>query len=207
MRFSGRVLWSAVVVKVAIAAMLVFALTHTDWDRFSDKAMGGRAIAYLPALALIPVVWLVLRRRGRAAPYPALSDLLFSLPFAVDVFGNAVDAYDRIAWFDDACHFGNWAMLTGALAAVLPRDLTRATTLGLCTGLGCVAALGWELAEYATFLRNTPEISTVYADTLLDMTLGTLGALLAGLIALAAARRWRPASAGSGRADVVHGGD
>lgn len=201
MRSSRRLLWLAIGVKAATVAMLAFAMTHTEWERFSDKAMGGRAVAYLPALAVIPLVWLVRRRRGSAAPYPALSDLLFSLPFAVDVFGNAADFYDRIAWFDDACHFGNWAMLTGALAAVLPRSLSRAVTLGLCTGMGCLAALGWELAEYATFLRNTPEVATIYTDTLFDMTLGTAGAFLAGLVALLVR------SARTGGADVAHRGD
>ena len=39
----------------------------------------------------------------------------------------------------------------------------------------------WELGEYVAFVRHSPELQTAYTDTLGDLTLGTLGALLAGL--------------------------
>jgi hypothetical protein len=51
---------------------------------------------------------------------------------------------------------------------------------GLAFGMG--AALLWELGEYATFLRTSPELQTAYTDTLGDLTLGTLGALVAGVL-------------------------
>jgi hypothetical protein len=50
------------------------------------------------------------------------------------------------------------------------------------TGLGAVIALGWELGEWYTFIRHGTEIDTAYEDTLGDETLGTLGALVAGLV-------------------------
>lgn len=180
---------AAWVVKAATVAMLVFAATHSDWDRFEGKAFAGRAVAYPIALLVLPAVWAALRRR-RA--YPGLADLLVSLPFAVDVGGNVADAYDRIAWFDDACHFGNWAMLLGALAVSLPRSLPYAAQLGLVVGLGSSTALGWEIAEYYTFIRGGTELDTAYTDTLGDMALGTLGALAAGLIVLTIRRPHRP---------------
>lgn len=40
----------------------------------------------------------------------------------------------------------------------------------------------WELGEYVAFVRHSTELQTAYTDTLGDLTLGTLGALLAGLI-------------------------
>jgi hypothetical protein len=40
----------------------------------------------------------------------------------------------------------------------------------------------WELGEYVAFVRHSPELQTAYTDTLGDLTLGTLGALLSGLI-------------------------
>jgi tetrahydromethanopterin S-methyltransferase subunit E len=164
--------------------MLLFALTHQDWHRFSNKAMTGRAVVYPVALAIVPVVWFVIRRWTRHAPaYPGLTDLLFSLPWLIDVAGNAADAFDQISWFDDAAHFVNWALLAGALATVLPASLNRWIVVALCVGLGCVAALGWEIGEYYTFVRGGAEEATAYGDTLFDLTLGTAGALLAGITA------------------------
>ena len=52
----------------------------------------------------------------------------------------------------------------------------------LLAGLGALIAVGWELGEYYTFIRQGTEIDTAYEDTLGDETLGTLGALVAGLV-------------------------
>lgn len=181
-------------VKVATVALLLFGATHTDWDRFSGKAMAGRAVAYPLALLVLPILWALRRRRPgtrdarrrRPEPwdtgYPWLQDLLISLPFLIDVAGNAVDAYDAISWFDDLAHFVNWGLLLAALAVTLPLSLPRWTRLGLVVGLGSTTALGWELAEYAAFIRHGKELATAYRDTLGDMTLGTLGAFGAGLL-------------------------
>ena len=165
--------------KALVLAMLVFAATHTDWDRFSGKAMGGRAVAYPLALLILPAIWWLRRRRR---PYPGLADLLLTTPFVVDVGGNMLDLYDRLGWFDDACHFGNWAMLLGALAVALPPTLPAAVQVGLVCGLGSTTALAWELMEYFTFIRHGTELDTAYTDTLGDATLGTIGATLAGLL-------------------------
>ncbi len=174
-------------IKALTVAMLVFAATHTDWDRFAGKAFAGRAVAYPLALLVIPAVWFLRSRHRR--PYPALADLLVSLPFAVDVGGNVLNAYDRIVWFDDACHFGNWAMLLAALAVTLPRTLPESVQLGLVAGLGAATALGWEILEYYTFIRHGTELDTAYTDTLGDMTLGTIGATCSGLFVLWLRRR------------------
>ena len=58
-------------------------------------------------------------------------------------------------------------------------------------GFGATAAVLWELGEYAAFLRTLPTYQLVYPDTLGDLTLGTSGALLAGLL-VAGWRRVRP---------------
>ena len=54
-------------------------------------------------------------------------------------------------------------------------------------------ALGWELGEWWTFIRHGTEIETAYEDTLGDMALGTLGALVAGFVVLWLDRRREPA--------------
>lgn len=172
--------------KALVLAMLLFAATHTDYDRFSGKAMGARAVAYPAALLVLPLVWWL---RGRRTPYPGLADLLITVPFVVDVGGNTLDLYDRINWFDDACHFGNWAMLLGALAVSLPPALPAAVQVGLVCGLGSTTALAWELVEYYTFIRHGTELDTAYTDTLADATLGTIGATVAGLLVVGLRRR------------------
>jgi hypothetical protein len=70
----------------------------------------------------------------------------------------------------------------GGLAVSLPRRLHPWTRLGLTVGLGSTTALLWEVGEYFAFLRNSPELTTAYTDTLGDMVLGTTGSLVAGLL-------------------------
>ena len=185
---SGWAARSAACAKLLTIGLLVFAVTHRDWDRFAGKAMVGRLIGYPFALAVVPALYLVLRRR-RDLAYPGLADLLVALPFAIDVVGNAVNAYDSLSWFDEAAHFGNWALLFGAVAICLPRRLEAPVQLGLVVGLGSLVALLWELVEYVTFIHDSPERVTAYTDTLSDMALGTTGALCAGLAVLVLRRR------------------
>lgn len=177
------------VLKLAVAALILFALTHQDWDQFADKAMGARAVLY-PLLIAIPALgWLIARARARAqerpAPaYPLIADVLLTIPFVVDLGGNALDLYDQISWFDDACHFFNWALLAGAFATVIvDRGLPAWAVFGLVLGFGAVLAILWEIGEYGAFILNTPESVTAYRDTLGDLALGTLGSLVAATLA------------------------
>jgi hypothetical protein len=170
--------------KIALIALLLFALTHPDWPRFADKAMAARAITYPIAALVVPGVWLVRRRLGRTGPYPWDVDALLVAPFTIDVAGNAADLFDTVSWFDDACHFANWAMLAGAVGVALRRgDVLPRWALALtCAGVGAIAAICWELAEYRTFILDTPEAIGAYRDTLGDEALGLLGATFAGLL-------------------------
>ena len=181
-------IWLLVAVKLLTVAGLLLAVTHPHWQQFEGKAVTGRLIGYPLALLVVPVVVLLVRRR-RQLDYPVLIDLLVSLPFLVDVAGNVADAYDSLSWFDDACHFANWALLFGAVALALPRSLPVVARLGLVAGLGALVALVWELVEYVTFIHDSPERATAYTDTLGDMALGTTGATLAGLLVVLVRRR------------------
>ncbi|WP_298802448.1 hypothetical protein [uncultured Pseudokineococcus sp.] len=176
-----RLLVADLAVKAVVLGLLALALAVPEWERFSDKAMDARAVVYPVGLLLVPAAWLLVGR-PRGAAYPLLADLLVSLPWAVDLLGNALDLFDAVVWFDDAAHLVNWALLAAALALVLPRGLPPGVRVLLVAGCGCLAALVWEVGEYATFVRGGPEEATAYADTLGDMVLGTLGALLAGAV-------------------------
>jgi uncharacterized membrane protein YeaQ/YmgE (transglycosylase-associated protein family) len=72
-----------------------------------------------------------------------------------------------------------------------------------CAGLGAIAAILWELAEYATFIMNTDEVIGIYRDTIGDEVLGLSGATVAGvLVAVLGPARPAPAhGAGDARED------
>jgi hypothetical protein len=170
----------ALAAKAALLALLALAVAFPEWDRFADKAMGVRVAAYPAAVMAVTLVWAL---RGRGRPFPWDVDLLVTAPFVVDVAGNAADLYDTVGWFDDACHFGNWALLSAAAGTALRRWANlRAWTLALtCTGLGAVAAILWEFFEYGVFILDTPETVTIYRDTIGDLMLGLAGSAVAGV--------------------------
>jgi hypothetical protein len=162
-----------IALKVALIALLAYAVANPDLPQYSGKAMLGRALTFPIAALIVPAIWWL---RYRDRPYPIDVDLLFTAPFVIDVAGNALGLYDSIDWWDDANHFFNWMLVTAAAALVL-----RSTGLGplncfaLAVGFAALTAIAWELAEYVTFIRFSPELATAYTDTLGDLTLGTLG--------------------------------
>lgn len=175
-------------VPVAILLATVLQLAVAEWwpgiDRFADKAFGARLVAYPVLMLLAPALWWAFVKRvkpAEAAPYGAFS--LIMLGFLVDVSGNSADLYDTIGWWDDANHFFNWMFLLAGIGLLIGRSVQPTWVLvALIAGLGAVLAIGWELGEWFTFIRHGTEIETAYEDTLGDETLGTLGALVAGLI-------------------------
>ncbi len=184
--------WLPVCVYVLTLAQLAFAALVPGIERFADKAFGARLLAYALLMAVVPVIWFVAERRRqsrRRPPYGAFT--LVMLPFLIDVTGNSLDLYDSVVFWDDLNHFVNWALLCSGLGAIWLVGIRPAWAVVLAvTGLGAVLAIGWELGEWWTFIRHGTELDTAYEDTLGDLTLGTLGALVAGL----AVRRWAPAT-------------
>ena len=169
-----------IALKVVLVALLAFAVVNPDLPQYSGKAMLGRALTFPIAALLVPAVWWL---RYRDRPYPVDVDLLFTAPFLIDVVGNALGLYDSIEWWDDANHFFNWMLVTAAAALVLrSTGSSRLICFGLAVGFAAVTAIAWELAEYVTFVRNSPELATAYVDTLGDLALGTLGGALGAAI-------------------------
>jgi hypothetical protein len=174
-----RALFVDVAIKVALVGLLVFG-TVSDLERFEGKAFGARLLAYPLATLIVPAAWWLGSRRP---PYPYAADILFTLPFLIDTLGNVFDLYDTIDWWDDANHFVNWALLTGAFGQFLLRlRLGVLNTFALALGFGAVTAVLWEFAEYVTFIRNSTELDTAYTDTLGDLALGLTGSTLAAFV-------------------------
>src|SRR6266508_2360359 len=163
--------WLNVAVKLSLVLLLAFG-AFSGLERFAGKAFGWRLIGYSIAALIVPAIWAA---RDRPSRYPYATDILFVLPFLIDTVGNALDLYDTIDWWDDANHFVNWALLSGALGAAL---------FGLVVGFGGVTAILWEIGEYFAFIRNSSELATAYTDTLGDMALGLSGSTLTATIAV-----------------------
>jgi hypothetical protein len=161
-------------------------------DRFEDKGFGWRLIFYPVAIFALPVLWRLLNGRG---PYPYLADALITLPFLVDVVGNVLDLYDSIAWWDDVNHLANWFFLSLGVGVLLLRTSFEPIALvGFVLAFGASLAILWELGEYVTFIRtNEDEFDTAYTDTLGDLTLDLVGALVAAGITYRLAQRRAPA--------------
>jgi hypothetical protein len=178
--------WLDLAVKLSLVLLLAFG-AFSGLERFAGKAFGWRLLGYSIAAIIVPAIW---GARGRRTRYPYASDILFVLPFLIDTIGNALDLYDTIDWWDDANHFVNWALLSGALAAALARTHIRGAELfGLVVGFGGVTAILWEIGEYFAFIRNSSELATAYTDTLGDMALGLSGSTLTATIAVDVQRR------------------
>ena len=189
-------LWLDVAIKVATVALLAWAVASPDLPQFQGKAFTGRALAYPVALLAVPAAWWLFARRR--IPYPVLPDVLIGLPFLIDVLGNALNLYDTIDAWDDLNHLVNWFLHTAAIGLLLRYGSwgfwTR-VALALCWAV--TTAVLWEFAEFATFVQDSPEAATAYADTLGDLALGMTGGLVAALITarLAALPRPSPAQA------------
>lgn len=168
-------------VKVATVGLLVWAVLNPDLPQFTGKAFTGRALAYPVALALVPIGWWLFGRTR--IPYPVAADILFGLPFLIDVVGNALDLYDTVGWWDDANHLVNWALHTSAVALLLRAGAWGyRTRVALAFTWAVTSAVLWEFAEYVTFVPDSPEATTAYADTLLDLALGMVGGGIAAIV-------------------------
>jgi hypothetical protein len=179
----SRWFWVDVALKLAVVGQLLLAVVGPDLERFEGKAMEARAIVYPLAMLVVPAVWLLLRRR-RTVEYPYTLDILWTLPFFIDVTGNTANLYDTVDWWDDLNHFVNWGILVAAFGQLLIRlPLTRLTAAGLAIGFGAVTAILWEFAEYVGFIHaNEEELRTAYKDTLGDLALGLSGSVAAALV-------------------------
>jgi len=168
-------------VKLATVGLLAWAVLSPDLPQFQGKAFTGRAIAYPVALLVVPVGWWSFGR-GRI-PFPIVADILFGLPFLIDVVGNALNLYDTIDWWDDANHLANWALHTSAVGLLLRYgEWTPATRVALAFGYAVTTAVLWEFAEFVTFVPNSPEAVTAYADTLFDLFNGMVGGLIGAFV-------------------------
>jgi hypothetical protein len=166
--------------KAALILMLVSVLIDPDGSHLRGKAAEVRAVVY-PLLAFtVPVIWSVWWKER--ATFPWLADFLVTITCFTDILGNRMDFYGTIVWFDDWMHFMNTGFLAAAVMLLtMSRTSSRTRVIERALAFGATAAIAWELAEYAAFIHGSSERVHAYTDTLGDLGLGTLGALVAAV--------------------------
>ncbi len=185
--------WFPILVLALTVAQLAVAAFVPGIERFEDKAFGARLVFYPLLMLLVPALWwLVVKRRRPDEPATYVAFGLVMLPFLIDTTGNSLDLFDALVWWDDANHFFNWVLLCWGIGLIVCIHVApRWAIVAVVAGLGAVLAIAWELGEWLTFIRQGTEIETAYEDTLGDLSLGTLGGVVAGVI-VAAARARQP---------------
>jgi hypothetical protein len=174
--------------KAGLLLLLLLAMLQPESGHMQDKAAGLRAVGYPLMSFAVPVLWLAFWKERFAFPW--LADLLVTLTCFTDVLGNRMDLYDSVVWFDDGMHFMNTGLLAAALLLLtMDRGVSRLRLLERALAFGATSAIAWELAEYAAFLSSSSEKRFAYADTLGDLFVGTVGAVVAALAVHAAWER------------------
>src|SRR4051794_33751009 len=144
--------WIDIASKLALVALLIFAVVRDDLPQFQGKAMMGRALTYPLSTLLVPIIFALVWKSGRRPAFPYGLDITLGLPFLIDTAGNALNLYDTVAWWDDLNHLVNWGILSAGFGLfLLMRPVGKLSLAGLTVGFGAVTAILWELAEYVTF--------------------------------------------------------
>jgi hypothetical protein len=115
-------------------------------------------------------------------------DILYGITVLVAAWSNVLDLYTALRWWDVPVHL----LCTGLLAAVLYVALERFAVIPhasrparqrvvLMAVLGLAISALWEMVEWFGYTFISDEIFVAYQDTIGDMAVGGLGALLAGV--------------------------
>jgi hypothetical protein len=186
--------WVSNGLKASLCGVVLLPAIHPEWQQYSGKGMWWRVVVFPLAGLVIPVAWSI---AGSRPPYPHLADGLVVMIPLNDVIWNTVDAYDSIWWWDDVNHFVNSFVIAYVIALWLRRyPLGAVARVFLCLGVGMTLAVGWELAEYPTFLDSSDQLVVAYQDTLGDLGLSLIGSSLAALLGVLQPRSEESAAPG-----------
>ena len=168
-----RAAWA---VKAALALAFVVALT-VPLDHLEGKGMAFRFPLFMLSAVVVPLAW-----RRRFSPYPATADALIVAPFLIDTLANLVGIYDSFDATDDVLHALNWLLLVAAFHAwgyrrKKQRSMADAWLLG--AGIGALAIVGWEAAEWIVSEAGAGgRLNLTYDDTVGDLALSTAGGMV-----------------------------
>ena len=184
------VLWT---VRIALVLAIIVTVSFPSWEQFAGKGMPFRAPFYLFPLIVVPGIW---RLRGQHKPYPWAVDALVIAPFLLDTLGNVFGFYNNYDVTDDVLHFLNWVLLIAGVTIALRRtDMGKLNVWTTAYGLGGLAIIWWEFAEYLVQKAGTAGLGLTYGDTIGDLILSsTGGGVGAALVLFLSDRRSDPAS-------------
>ena len=175
----------AMAFKAALALCFVVAIA-VPLDHLEGKGMAFRFPLFMLSAVVVPLAW-----RGRFRPYPATADVLIVAPFLIDTLGNLAYIYDTFDATDDVLHTLNWVLLVGAFHAWRYRRggaanrLSRADAWLLGAGLGALAIVGWEAAEWIVAETGAGGgLDLTYDDTVADLVLSTTGGMIGSALAV-----------------------
>jgi hypothetical protein len=178
-RRARTILWT---VRIALVSALAFSVAFPDLPQLEGKGMAFRAPFFLLPMAAVPVGW---RLRGRHAPYPYIADALVISPFLADTLGNAFNFYDSFAVTDDVLHFLNWVLLVAGITLLLLRTrIPRLAAWALGYGIGGLAIIWWEAAEWLVQELGTAGLELTYGDTIGDLVISSTGGAIGAALAV-----------------------
>lgn len=140
------------------------------------------AVAVLGVFVALSV--LVVARRSRL---PTLFEAVFVLAALLNAAGYVWDLYAKVAWWDEAAHLYTGFAVTLALGFLLYEELMsgfrqhRMMFVATITSMGVSLATFWEIFEWLTQRWFGYDMLGSATDTMTDILLGALGALLAAL--------------------------
>lgn len=180
-----RAVAMAMAFKAALALCFVVAIA-VPLDHLEGKGMAFRFPLFMLSAVVVPLAW-----RGRFRPYPATADVLVVAPFLIDTLGNLAYVYDTFDATDDVLHTLNWILLVGAFHAWRYRRggaasrLSRGDAWLLGAGLGALAIVGWEAAEWIVAETGAGGgLDLTYDDTVADLVLSTAGGMIGSALAV-----------------------
>jgi hypothetical protein len=178
-RRARTILWT---VRIALVLALAFSVAFPDLPQFEGKGMAFRAPFFLLPMAAVPIGW---RLRGRRPPYPYIADALVISPFLADTLGNAFNFYDSFAVTDDVLHFVNWVLLVAGITLLLLRTrIPRLAAWALGYGIGGLAIIWWEAAEWLVQELGTAGLELTYGDTIGDLVISSTGGAIGAALAV-----------------------
>ncbi|MCS5722660.1 hypothetical protein N1028_05560 [Herbiconiux sp. CPCC 203407] len=139
-------------------------------------------------------------------------DLVYSAVLLVAGWSNVLDLYTSVAWWDVVVHLTCTAVIAVMLYLLLaelgivphPAEARStgarsapATAVVLTAALGLAVSALWEMVEWFGHAFISSEIFVEYDDTIGDMAIGGLGAVMAGAV-LQRVRLLRRAEDGGG---------
>jgi hypothetical protein len=171
-----------IAVKALIMLTTLTSLAVPAMHEFRGEAMTGRVLVYAVAVLLIPAGWAM---RGRRS-YPLAADSLLMVPLIFDLVGNSLHLYARFDHYDKVAHLVGLAASAMFAAALLrPYVSGRVALAAVAVAGGLFIGIAIELVEFAVFKHPSATGLGAYQDTVGDLAMDMLGAVIAAAVILA----------------------